>query len=62
VNLGEYVASFGPVAGVFLFMWFNRSQTKAEKPTDPIAKLDALIEGQTAIMTMLEILKDRIKR
>lgn len=44
MTLTELIATLGPVGGVALFMWLNRSPQKADR-ADPIAqKLDALIE------------------
>jgi len=62
VTLTEYVAAFGPVAGVFAFLWMNRSQTKGEKPADPAVKLDAILTGQGEIKQMVALLLDRSKR
>lgn len=61
MTLAEYVAAFGPVAGVFLFLWLNRSQTKSEK-ADPDAKLDAILAGVNRVERIGEILMDRSKR
>ena len=59
----ELVAAFGPVAGVFTFLWINRAQSKSEKTQDPLkqieARLDGLASGQADIKTDLAILLDR---
>lgn len=69
MTLTELIATLGPVGGVALFMWLNRSPQKAEK-ADPIAqKLDALIseaKSQNAAFAAfardLAILLDRSER
>lgn len=62
MTVTEYVAAFGPVAGVFAFLWMNRSQSKGENPADPSVKLDAILNGQSDIKQMLALLLDRSKR
>ena len=69
MTLTELIATLGPVGGVALFMWLNRSPQKAEK-TAPIAqKLDAMLaetRAQTAVLSAfakdLAILLDRSER
>ena len=59
----ELVAAFGPVAGVFTFLWINRAQSKSEKTQDPLkqieARLDNILAAQTDIKTDLAVLLDR---
>ena len=55
----ELIAAFGPVAGVFAFLWINRTQSKGEKPADPSIKLDAIVMAQTEILKQLAVLLDR---
>lgn len=59
MTLTELIATLGPVGGVALFMWLNRSPQKAER-ADPIAqKLDALIaEAKTQTTTLSAFAKD----
>jgi len=63
VTPSELVAAFGPVTGVFLFLWINRAQAKAEKTPDPLKQIEARLEhiasGQTDIKTDLAVLLDR---
>ena len=59
----ELIAAFGPVGGVFLFLWMNRTQSKGDKAADPMklieAKLDHIANNQTDIKTDLAVLLDR---
>lgn len=48
MTLTELIATLGPVGGVALFMWLNRSPQKSTNPDPIIQKLDALISAQTA--------------
>ena len=69
MTLTDLIATLGPVGGVALFMWLNRSPQKADK-ADPIAqKLDAMLaetKAQTAVLSSfakdLAILLDRSER
>ena len=69
MTLPELIATLGPVAGVALFMWMNRSPQKAGSPDPIIQKLDALIDAHKAQATAaadlaknIAILLDRSER
>ena len=69
MTLPELIATLGPVGGVALFMWLNRSPQKAGSPDPIIQKLDALISATEAQKTAfaefaknLAILMDRSDR
>ena len=59
----ELIAAFGPVGGVFAFLWMNRNQTKGDKAADPMkaieTRLDHIAASQTDIKTDLAVLLDR---
>ena len=59
----ELIAAFGPVGGVFAFLWMNRNQSKGDKAADPMraieTRLDTIMSNQTDIKTDLAILLDR---
>ncbi len=71
-DVAPYIASFGPVAGVFIYLWVNRAQKPAVQD-DPMkmvnANLSAIREDLGDIFnrlgdihTGLEVLKDRRDR
>lgn len=59
----ELIAAFGPVGGVFAFLWMNRNQSKSDKAADPMKaieiRLDTIVNSQTDIKTDLAVLLDR---
>ena len=59
----ELIAAFGPVGGVFIYLWINWAQSKAEKTLDPLkqieTRLDHIVTSQADIKTDLAILLDR---
>ena len=59
----ELIAAFGPVGGVFIYLWINRAQPKSEKTPDPLkqieTRLDHIVTSQADIKTDLAILLDR---
>lgn len=58
MTLPELVTTLGPVAGVALFMWFNRGPQKADKPDDITGKLSALLdETKKANSAMADLAK-----
>ena len=44
MTLTELITTLGPVGGVALFMWLNRSPRKDEKADPSAQKMDALID------------------
>lgn len=72
-DVAPYIASFGPVAGVFIYLWVNRAQKPAPSQDDPMrmvnSNLAAIREDLGDIFnrlgdihTGLEVLKDRRDR
>jgi hypothetical protein len=72
-DLAPYVAAFGPVAGVFLYLWANRAQKPSERSDDPLRAVNAnltairddlgdVFDRLGDIHTALEVLKDRRDR
>jgi len=67
-----YIAAFGPVAGVLVYLWINRAQKPPPQSDDPMrsisSKLDAIRDDLTDVFSLLSdiskdtaVLKDRGK-
>ena len=71
-DVAPYIASFGPVAGVFIYLWVNRAQKPAVQD-DPMKMVNAnlsairddigdVFDRLGDIHTALEVLRDRRDR
>lgn len=69
-DLMELVKVLGPVAGVFLFLWYQKiNAPKPDPARDVFAQLDAIradledaLDKLNAINTAVEVIKDRGRR
>lgn len=69
-ELPQLVSVFGPVAGIFLFLWWQKNATPRPDPArDVSAQLDAIradledaLDKLNTINTSLEVIKDRDRR